>query len=624
MPDDLRKRGAQPNALVASAALLSKRRLPIPDVEGWQKEAWAFYDSTPEVRFAVSWLSNALGRCRLMAAHTGQVGDAPTAIVLPEDVDAIDAEDASVPEHHRAAADLVHTFGGGPAAQAQILSGTAVHLTVPGEGYLVGEPAGSLDPDRIPTNIGEAVDPADVWGVYSAEEVAQDRSSQAYTLRTGAGTNEKRTLPEDALIVRFWRRHAREHWRPDSPLRATLGVLRELTLLTQHIEAAAVSRLAGAGLLVLPDEITFPVSEKNTDAEDPFMAEFIDAMVTPISDRAAASAVVPMVIRIKGDLIGQIQHLTFGTPLDEKAMSLREEAIKRFAAGIDLPAEVVLGLADSNHWTAWQIEESAVKLHVEPMLEAICEALTIGYLHPALEALGLPTEDVLVWYDASELTVRPDRSGDAREAFRDGAIGLTAYLREIGMSLDDAPSDEELQRKIILDVIRSLPSSAPMLLPILGIDIEMDRDAEPIPNNEGRQVAAPPEGAEEPEEERGTPDTQDDVPDPTGAALAAAADALVARALERAGNRLANRARKAGLNSHGCPVDMLHTCLPDDFRASDLEHLLEGAWDRVPEVAARYDMDPHALTATLDNYTRDLIHDGWPHDFDRLAKILCG
>src|SRR5512142_2280656 len=80
----LRRRGTAPNALIASAARvnLATTRRPKIGSASWQKEAWRFYDTVGELRFACSWLANAVSRARLFVADvddTGQVADTPTA-----------------------------------------------------------------------------------------------------------------------------------------------------------------------------------------------------------------------------------------------------------------------------------------------------------------------------------------------------------------------------------------------------------------------------------------------------------------------------------------------------------------------------------------------------------------
>ena len=50
--------------------------------------------------------------------------------------------------------------------------------------------------------------------------------------------------------------------------------------------------------------------------------------------------------------------------------------------------------------------------------------------------------------------------------------------------------------------------------------------------------------------------------------------------------------------------------------------LLDGAWDRVPVVAARYGMDPQTLTDALDGYLTGLLVFGVAHEFDHTVRLL--
>jgi hypothetical protein len=639
MASDRRPSRRRPNAIVSSAAIITAAKLErLPKPATWQEEAWAFYDSVGEVRQATGWLANAMSRCRLVAARKGHGGDEPAPIIVPEEGETAAGEGEELVEPtgaERLAAELVERLAGGTEGQAQLLSDFAVPLSVPGVAWLVGEPSGPppdqaeaaarLRPDgRPPTDGPEA------WQVFSEDVMGKtpgpvgDEAEPRLTVRMGEGRDDVRVLSADALAVRVWRGHKRWHYRPDSPMRAVLGPLRRLALFADHLEANGVSRLAGAGVLVLPEEMTFASSEKNKDAADPFIADLIDTMTTAIRDRDNASAVVPLVVRVKGELIEKIRHLTFATPFQAEVDAYIDKELRRFATGMDLPAEIVLGLGEANHWTAWQIEESGLKLHVEPMLEAVCSALTSGFLRPALAAAGISAEDagdLIVWFDTSELTVRPDRSGDAKDAYDRKAIGARSYRREIGMSDDDAPDEEELKRAILLEVIQGAPTLAPLLLRELGIEVDLP---DTLPT--GAPASGPAEGDDE---ATGPPDTQGDPPPPPGAdaaletALLAAADQMVYRALERAGARLGNATRSAGIRYTG-PNHLAHTTLPEEVRASCLADggLLDGAWDRVPELATRYRVEPEALRQALDDYTRGLLASGWPHEYDALGRAL--
>lgn len=606
MSDRRRTTTKKANAYVASARVLgAAHRGSIPRPQSWQEEAWGYYDSVGEVRFASSWYGNALSRARLALAHKGKGGETPT-LLDPDD-----------PRN-----DLLEELIGGEAGQSQLLGGFAPHLVIPGIGYMVG----TDDP----------VTSARTWKVLSYDEIR----SQNDVYEILDGPKSWQPLPSDSLPVQVWRPHARFHYQPDSPLRPLLPVLRELSLLSAHVDATATSRLAGAGVFAIPSEATFPVSEQNKDADDPFLAEFMEAMLTPIGDRDAASAVVPLLMRVPGEYLDKLQHLTFSTPFDDKSLSLREEAIRRFANGMDMPAEVLLGMASSNHWTAWQIEEGAVKLHVVPMLETIAQGVTVGAWRPLTQTLALggapvkEADDLIVWYDVSGLVVRPDRSGDAKDLWDRQVLGTSALLRECGFGDGDLPTPDETRRAVILDIIKGAPTLAPVLLPVIGISLDVPAGAEPLDATGTEVVPAIGDGATPPVDGPvdGPPARPAQTDAPTGdtvtasvaeAGLLAACDALVWRALEHAGNRLRNAARGQGTDLSHAPPEAAHlevdaTCL------SDLDRLLGGAWERLPAIADRYGADLDATRRVLDVYTRSILAAQVPHSFDKLSAAFTG
>jgi hypothetical protein len=149
-----------------------------------------------------------------------------------------------------------------------------------------------------------------------------------------------------------------------------------------------------------------------------------------------------------------MQHIRFGDFLDEKLLDQRAAAIKRLATNLDIPADVLLGLGDMNHWSAWNVEESGIKIHIAPTAELISFSLTTGYLRPMLKAQDKPLtgpngRPIVVWYDPSEITVRPDRSQSTVAAYDRFEVPGRVLRREAGLSEEaDAPTPEELQEMI--------------------------------------------------------------------------------------------------------------------------------------------------------------------------------
>lgn len=590
------------------------RRASVGTPETWQRDAWGYYETVGELRFGVSWISNALSRVNLVAAMPPVgAGDEPTTIFV---------DDEEVSQVQVRAAEIVATIASGSAGQGQMLGAFGTHLSVAGIGWLVVEPETDNPDDDIYA----------LWNVYSSEEI---RTGQQGQIEVRVGEREWRPLHPNGLVVKVWRRHPRANWMPDAPTRGVLGVLHEIELLTGHIQASAQSRLAGAGILAIPAEATFPPGqspqasqgvdpddEDVTGPDDEFVDTLIEAMTVPLSDRSSAAAVVPLVVKVPGELVDKLRHLSFATPFDDRVTELLDAAIKRLALGMDIPPEILTGTSAMNHWGAWQVAEEAITLHIEPLAETVAHALTVGYLRPALEAEGFTADEiaeVMVWYDTSDLRTRPDRSGSAVEAYDRMELSAEAMVRELGLNVDDMPDDAERRVRTLMKFATAAPSLIPLVLDELGI---IRADAQVI---EVEEVDGPvePEALPEAPATQGPPEP--DEASVVSAALSAACDVLVRRALERAGNRLKSA---AGKTIPGGPQAITiddPACLHleiDATKHSDLGSLLDGAWTMVPEIAERYDIDPEALAETLDTYTRALIAGQQEHRYGRLAVAL--
>ena len=962
-------------ALVAAAEVITSSSLkrPIPNqgrMLDWQERAWDYYDRVGEFRFGVSWASNALSRVNLTAARPPQqVGDEPTGLAYDDD---------ELTAAERRALELVGMIAGGASGQGQLLAEFGEHLAVAGFGWLVAEPGGD------PTDTEYAS-----WCVYAQDglRVSSHGGAQKIEIRTGDGRDGWRALHPNALVVKTWRKHPRRPWEPDAPVRGVLSVLEVIDLLSDHLTATGRSRLAGAGLLAIPAEAEFPdpppVEGENPatiteqDRFDNFVAELTKAMTTPIRDRNNASAVVPLPLAIPGEYIDKLQHLTFSTPFDDRLETLMEQNIKRLALGLDMPPEVLTGMAGVNHWcmtddhtvltrrgwvgpddirigdeaytldnetglarwelvsdlyvaeadedmlvmsgryhdsvttldhswpvvdqqgrrsiikghdiiesvaseggrgqskyslqrgadfdlpneakfsddlvelvgwmftegglryrdgkdephqvaiyqsheanadhcarirrcltnlygpdygdraagrptaememvpwwreirdgsrtrfvlskgawspivehcprrvltqefvealtgtqlelllatavrgdghhsegstpvvgqkdpsmldaleiaavragyatnryesthqgfnvhvlhnlswtrrrmfrpgrdnvrvervqsriwcptvapthtvlarrnggapfwtgqTAWQVEETAITLHVEPPAEIVCNALTEGFLRPALEAEGFDPDAAMVWYDAQDLTTPPDKSKSAVAAYDRLQLSADALRRETGFTKADAPDDDEFRLRVLLDAAKGAPTLAPQMLAEAGL-------LEPAVAEAAEAAQTPVEGdLTGATDDPGQPDTNG-APDRAGRpgeadvdpALLMACDGIIDRAMERAGNRLRSaigRRVDGGPQAVDNTVDarMLHVRY-DATVYGDLDQLLAGSFSRVPDVAEFLDMDADALTETLTAYVRGIIAAQHPHTLGRLSAALFG
>lgn len=623
----------RPAALLASAVLVRQSQVrAIPDQREWQLRAWEFFDTVGELRFASQWISNALSRCTL---HVGIRSDDSRA--EPIGIDEYPGADP------RASIPLDELFGG-ETGHAEMLARLATHLTVPGESYVVG--FDSTDPDY----------PGRRWQVCCKDELTTTRAG---VLKVRLPETDKLVDVQlaQATVIRMWRPHPRRAWEADSPVRAALPVLKELQDLSAHINATIESRLAGAGVLLVPEEaiIPGPINGQGDQPlhEDPAMATIIDAMVTPISNRDSAAAVVPILIRMPSGANGKMQYLTFSTPLDEKVQDLREASIRRFATVVDIPAEVLTGVASANRWNAWKISEDAIKIHLEPLLELICDAFTTQYLWPALTALGVKdVERHVIYGDASDLVLRPNRGPESQNLYEHTLVSGSVVRRANGFTDEDAPSEDEQHRVLLMQLAQKgiNPFLSAPYLKLLGIDLPLpavppplrpqqiaDVDTGYVPGGDApipgepvvqpgtRVTGRPPNPKTVPTRPEPMPANPDKLPPTTGTDVTASAwprDGSLAlvemgalRALELVGKRLLNNSNRSWRGQlRGVHPWDIHT----HITAGDVDDVLDGAYALLRHVLPEA-VDVHDA---VDAYVRERLVTGQAHDRDRLAAAL--
>lgn len=547
--------------------------------QGWQSVAWRMYKSVPEVRFAANYTGNAMSGATLYAGRRADDGTIEPA-----------------PLTHRAA-EIVSQIAGGPDGQSKLLGAFGRHLSVPGEGWIVVRPNSEvLSPD--------APEDGHDWRVLSTREVRQQANKlqveiDGEDVEIPAGDAEVMD-PDSPVAIRVWEPDPERAIEADSPVRSALDLLEELQLLNAAVKAIARSRLIGRGVLLIPKGTRFPTgSNATSDAEDDVIEIFMQVAETAIRDPESAAATVPIVLEVPADSIPDFKHLTFESNFDELALKLREEAVRRFAIGLDIPAEILLGLGDSNHWSAWALTSEAIRMGIEPKLATVAYALTQQWLRPLLQAEHV--EDWhrwLVWYDTAPLRVRTNRAETALKAHEAGVISDAALRRETGFEESDAPTPEEAAR-----------------------DTE-DPDADDEAAGEGEPVNQVTEPADEQ-----TADEPVAIAASTRLAdgLLAAADVLIWSALAAAGRKL-KRTPLCPRSERGKVQDIepaaLHTQVPVGLDGVEQFHLLEGAWSRVPDIAGRYGLDPDCLTASLDLYTRELIAAGVVHEYERVPVVV--
>lgn len=557
MPDSRRVAVAPPpqhsglayNDVTAAAQLMSAVRVDNPrwvgGLDAWQREAWDFFFNLGEFNYGVEWFGEAMSRVRLLAAEVLPGGDEPRILT-------------SGP-----AVDLVENLAGGFDNQSSILRSFGVQLSIPGDCYMVGRRVGRFD-EESGVLLDATVDVnGNVWTVQPSNTIRKSSRTLGDRLasvrrRSGAGRPPRGwdvqvddsawyPLPAESLVTRVWDRNEYLPWKANSPARAALPIMREIDMYNRHIIASLISRVALNGIWLIPDEVTLPVNPRYANQPHPFFAELFDIMRAAIKDPGSPAAALPMPLQVKSELIDKFRHLTFATPLDEKIWTSRDGAIRRLATTLNLPMEVMTGMGSTNHWNAWQLEESAIKIHISPKVEIATRCLTVGYLHPMLRAAGQSTTTstggrLIVWYDTSELTQRPDRSQLAVTLGAAGVINDEAVRRETGFGGDDKPTDQELDFQLLRGlVVQGGQLAGPALEKLTGTHIEAPAPAGPpqapaadaSPPNSGPGGGVGVNKASAAGTKRSMPGTRGEPPPPPDEGVTAAAVGRVAAAVAR-------------------------------------------------------------------------------------------
>jgi hypothetical protein len=240
----------------------------------------------------------------------------------------------------------------------------------------------------------------------------------------------------------------------------------EFLLLAAGNRARARSRLANAGVLIY-DKARFGTSRRQgaqttgggnaysrTAASDPqptdspAFAKWAEAMMSAIENPEDPSAVVPIHLGVDGDPTKVLTHLGLEIPEDVGVLERMTFLLRQISYALPLPLDMILDFSASNHWTAWALDDNAAKVYVEPHVIIETEAWADQWVRPGVMAAypDLPrrtVEAICVGYNLQPVTVRPNRVADVRNAYLDGVAGPGVYRETVGVSEEEAPTDEE-------------------------------------------------------------------------------------------------------------------------------------------------------------------------------------
>jgi hypothetical protein len=616
-----------PSSLVASAARIRNvdgqgwRTYKFGD-DSWQQEAWRLYDIIGELRFTANWVGSACSRVRIYVA----------------DVD--DNGRVQQETKKKKVAGLADSLFGSPPAKAEALRMLGINLFIAGESYIVGK--------------GAETAASDEWYVVSCSELK--RWNGTVNVLNPDGTKDPLDLDKD-IVIRVWTPHPRRSLWADSPTRAAMPMLWEIERLTRYVFAQIDSRLVSAGMLPIPKEVSFPDMDPEVPGAEGLAQLMMRAGSMSLKGEGTAAGVFPTVVEMPMEALGKIELIQFASELSKQALDLRAEAIRRFALAVDVAPEILTGTGDSNHWSAWHVEESNVKVHIEPVITRICDALTRAYLVPALKAIKEDASKYVFWYDTAPLTVRPQRLTDTLNLYKEGVVGASAVLLAGDYKITDAMTPEEdiklfvrqlMERDPNLFQIHAVRKAAgitdevlppsevtappqpgmpgvgppPPPAPPTGI---VPTGPEPLPVNSTAQNAlgGPGENQSSNPSAGLTASTYQEYVPPSVRNLNTfvISNATVLRAMEVAGKRLLGREKRE--RWPGVPAHELHTMIKvgGEDRAREL---LAGAWDHLAMLAEGVDptLDTGSLKQSLDHYCVQLLVSEQSHHHNKLGEFL--
>ena len=584
----------------------------------WQVEGWRLYDIIPELRKLAGRVGDSLAQARMYVAELDERGEE-----IGETTDKRISALAGIP------------LGVGN-ARDDMLRLAGVDLAVGGECWIVGEGA-ATSPE---TAIG-------AWFVVTGAALKKQGDAVKVRRPKVLGGGSLTLTDQVDILIRCWRPHPNDTDQADSFTRAAIVPLREIELLTKREFAELDSRLTGAGILFLPEGVDFPREESDPAGLAGFMAYLQRAAAASLTDQSRASSMVPLMATLPAEMmehLDKIKPLTFWSELSAEITPMKDKAIARLASSVEIPAEVLTGISDANHWTAWLISEEGIRW-IRGYLGLVADALTRGFLQLALASMGIANPERYAFaFDTSTLAAKPNRLEEALQLHDRFLISDEETVKAGAFDPEQMPSVRERAAQILLKLVQTQPDlildpaiQTALGLPqvkSVGLPATADQNADGDDPEDAESDDSPPNGGTAPElpanEARALTDrlsariealTMAPAPLPSPERVFNAACKLaVYRALELAGGRLATPQERRGRWSEVPRHELHHWVGP--ITAEKAAKVTEGAWTHLGVLATDLGVDQGDLHRLLSGYVSELLTRGVRHHDDLLYAAL--
>lgn len=584
----------------------------------WQAEGWRLYDIVPEHHFLAGRIGDSVAKARLYVTQVDETGE-----------ETGEVEDQAI--RRLAAVPL-----GTGAQRDDNLRLAGIDLAVGGECWIVGEGA-ATSPEQAEGS----------WFVVTGAAIKRLGDKIMVSRPMQRGGSKLELVDGQDILIRCWRPHPNDTDQADSFTRSAIVPLREIELLTKREFAELDSRLTGAGIMFLPEGVDFPRAENDPAGLAGFMAYLQRAAAASMADQGRASSMVPIMATIPDHLIEHLDKLApinFWSELSAEITPMKDKAITRLGRAVEIPSEVLEGIGNANHWTAWLISEEGIRW-LSGYLGPIADALTRGFLRPALASMGVADPETYAFaFDTSTLAAKPNRLDEAEKLHDRGLISDEELVKAAAFSVDQMPNEAERAKQIVYKLVMAQPDLAldPEVQRILGLPA-IKSVGLPATADQNTDQETPAEGGGTSDE---GPPNDGDVQEPDQAsAITAALDRriqlaatrvavapspelvfnasaklLVMRALELAGGRLATPAERRGRWREVPRHELHHHVGP--ITPEKALRVTEGAWNHVALVAADLGVDQTGLEMLLSGYVHELLTRGIRHHDDLLYAAL--
>lgn len=253
-----------------------------------------------------------------------------------------------------------------------------------------------------------ALDQTETWRVVSV--IREDRDE---------------IINNSSLTIRCIWPHPADPDAPDAPLFGVLGVLNDMLWLNRLSRSQSANRVGTRGILGIAESWRTATGESG----DGFWADLESALSRPMDDPTDVSPVALIgaleLVEPKDSGMKGLSWVVPEFPYDDKVDERMEKLVQRLAYGLPIPPEILLGLQAQSKATAFQVEGSTYRAHIEPVALLVAKVAT-----DTLSVLLDMVDELEVVPDPTVILARRHSVSDTFEAFDRGAVNYD-YLREV-------------------------------------------------------------------------------------------------------------------------------------------------------------------------------------------------